>query len=141
MLHRTMPLSATVNVASSAFSLWWKAAETMAASASVIASRRQIIDSAMRDPMNADAAELGQMVSEKMDAFTRAALDASANGWALYADMVSQMWDMGRPGPASSARMAKRSRRMARNALAAGHKAIGPVHSAVTANKKRLDRR
>lgn len=146
MLRRTISFSpaydqsfqASIAMAESALSLWWMGVETLAASWAVIAARAPVIDRAMRDPMNADAAELGRMVTEKMDAFTRASIDASANGWALYTDMVGQAMDMSRPGPASTARIAKRSRRMTRNTLNAGHKAIGPVHRTVTANRARL---
>lgn len=138
MLHRTNPMSAAIDMAESTLSLWWMGVETVTASWAVIAARAPVIDRAMRDPANADSAELGRMVEEKMDAFSRAAIDSYAHGWALYTDMWKQMWDMGQPSFTAQERVARRSQRIMRNSLTTGHHAIRPVHRAVTANQKRL---
>lgn len=138
MLHRTNPMSAAIDMAKSTLSLWWMGVETVTASWAVIAARTPVIDRAMRDPANADTAELSRMVGEKLDAFSKAAVDVQSLGWTLYTDMWKQMLDLGQPTLSSQGRMVSRSQRMTRNVMTAGHRAIRPVHRAVTANQKRL---
>lgn len=53
------------------FEQWTAIGETLAASSSVIARRSSLIDTAMRNPLDADLPELARMAPEKMLAFSR----------------------------------------------------------------------
>ena len=58
---------------------------TLAASQTVVAHRRKSIEAAMSDPINADHAELGRMVTEKGTA-------CAAAGASLSRDWAARRW-------------------------------------------------
>lgn len=118
--------------------------ETMLAATNVVGHRSRTIDAAMRDPTQADTAELGRMVPEKMAAFGKAG-SALAHDWAvMQQEMLAQGTDMLRlstswpPKPAIAARMLERSTRLALQMSMAGGRALAPVHAAATGNDRRL---
>lgn len=121
--------------------------ETLAATQSVLASRSRTLDTAIRNPMETDFAELGRFVPEKMDAFSRAGLAWTMQFWRLQADAFAQMQDLGaiamagaRPKPRVVKRVIRRSGKLATEASVSAGRALAPVHKTVTANQKRLKR-
>lgn len=122
-----------------------KAGETMQASAHVIGSRCESMAEASRDPLNGDYAELGRMVPEKVDAFSRAGWAALRNLHTMNTAAMDNMAQMGRiaaagrfPTRAELERMSKRSSRMIACASAAAGKTLAPVHERATSNSRRL---
>jgi hypothetical protein len=103
-------------------SMWRNAVamqETAVASDAVIRHRTTTIDSAMRDPLGADLAELGKMVPEKLAAFSQSGLSMMNDMIALQSDCLAQMSDLtalamsGRPPSAKVlGRMGRRSSRI-----------------------------
>lgn len=121
--------------------------ETIAATNAVLASRSRTIDTAIRNPLDADLAELGRFVPEKLDAFSRAGFAWTIDFWRLQAEAIAQMQDLGalalsggQPKRQVVKRVAERSVRLAGKASAAGGRALAPIHKTVTANQKRLKR-
>jgi hypothetical protein len=124
-----------------------KVVETLQASQSVVDRRAKTIDSAMRDPLGADYAELARMGPEKVAAFTAAGASAFADVQALQADAFAacrQMFGLamaGRlPSAAEMTAIVSRSSRMMERAAGAGGKALAPVHRAATGNARRLSK-
>ena len=122
-------------------------AETLNASQQVIDSRSQMMAAASRSPFTGDYAELGRMIPEKIDAFSRGASAAMAEWHAVQSDLFANWQTMARAGFAGrlpSARdveaMTARSARIMEHLSSAGAKALAPVHRAATANAKRLSR-
>lgn len=125
-----------------------KFGEMLGASAVVVGSRCGTIAAAARDPLQGDYAELGRMVPEKMDAFSRSGRSVMADICSIQSDAVSNWLQLARiaaagrpPGSTEAARMASRSSRMNARACAAAGKAIAPVHRRATANARRLKRK
>ena len=94
-----------------AFSFWQRAAETMAASAFVIDRRARLMTPG-RVPTAADAAEIAQMLPEKLAAFGLANL-AVMNAW--FAGTAASWAPCG--------------------------EALAPIHARATANARRLRKR
>lgn len=105
-----------------------KTGEMLTASQQVIAARTTRMAHAGARPTQADRREMGLMVGEKLDAFSRSAMHfATAWGptWQLLATQAARAW-MG---------MAMSLWRAAPQALGA---ALAPVHRTATANARRL---
>lgn len=122
--------------------------ETMIAAGSVVRHRGQTIDAAMRNPLTADHAELGLMMSEKAEAFTSAGTSMATDMMKIQMDMFAQasavvaMMATGRPPSTRAAgMMAKRSERIMTRAMGSGGRALAPIHAKATANAKRLAKR
>ncbi len=124
-----------------------KFAETMHASGAVVDSRTRTMAAASRDPLNGDYGELGMMIPEKVEAFSKAGMSAMADLQAIQAHAFAH-WEQ-LLGIAMSGRMASvsqlgelaaRSSRMIERAASAGGKALAPVHRSATNNARRLGR-
>ena len=118
--------------------------ETLSATQSVVGHRSKAIESAMSDPLGADYAELGRMVSEKSVAFGAAGTSLSRDWLAMQRDWNAQVADLssmmlGRvPGPRKALAMAARGQRLGSAALASSVRAMTPIHRTATANQRRL---
>ncbi len=145
----------------SPFSLWFdlwssagkaattglRVAETAQASRKVLESRSRMIQAAIADPMRADHAELGRMVTEKVAAFGRAGVAATGDVLAIQASLQSN-WShamslmlSGRlPTAADANAMAARSSNAVTRSIAVAGKALAPVHRTATGNARRLKR-
>lgn len=126
----------------------WRAgtmmSETLTASQAVIGHRQRTIEEAMSDPLGADHAELGRMVSEKATAFGTAGASLASDWWAMQADMNAQAAAIGRmmtghiPGPRAAQAMMTRGQRLGSAGLASSVRAMTPIHRTATANARRL---
>ncbi len=120
--------------------------ETLNATKAVVEHRTKTIETAMSDPLGADYAELGRMVSEKSEAFGAAGTSLSRDWLAMQRDWSAQMSDMSAmlfgqlPGPRKAQAMMARGQRLGSAALASSVRAMAPIHRAATANEKRLAR-
>ncbi len=123
--------------------------ETLSASADVIASRGATIGAAMRSPRNADHAELGRMMPEKMEAFSHSgsaiadACWAMGSAWMSEAENLTALSMRGRaPTLGELAALSSRTAAYSLGAMEAGtaigSKALAPVHRKATANARRL---
>jgi hypothetical protein len=129
-------------------SMWRNAVamqETAVASDAVIRHRTTTIDSAMRNPLGADFAELGKMVPEKLAAFSQSGLSIMNDMIALQSDCFAQMSDLAAlamSGQAPSAkvlgRIGRRSSRIMSSMSKASGRALAPIHATATANQRRL---
>ncbi len=120
--------------------------ETLAASHRVVGHRRSTISAAVENPLRADHAELGRMVSEKMAAFGEAGSSLTRDWWAMQADLAAQaaaitgMMLGQAPGPSEARAMLARTKRIGGAMLASSNRAMTPIHRAATANERRLGR-
>lgn len=129
----------------------WRAgtmvSETLAASHQVIGHRQKAIEEAVSDPLGADHAELGRMVTEKGAAFGAAGVSLANDWWAMQGDISAQMMAIGKimagraPGPRATQAMIARGQRIGSAALASSIRAMIPVHRTATSNAKRLAKR
>ena len=129
----------------------WRAgtmvSETLAASHMVIGHRQKAIEQAVSDPLGADHAELGRMVTEKSAAFGAASVSLAHDWWAMQGDISTQMLAIGNimagrpPGPRATEAMIARGQRIGSAALASSIRAMAPVHRTATTNAKRLGKR
>lgn len=129
----------------------WRAgtmmSETLAASHTVIGHRQKTIEQAVSDPIGADHAELGRMVTEKSAAFGAVGASLARDWWAMQGDISAQMVAIGNimagrpPGPSATQAMIARGQRIGSAALASSIRAMAPVHRAATTNAKRLGKR
>jgi hypothetical protein len=126
-----------------------RAFATLGAAHEVMTARSALIDSAMRSPLTGDYGELGRMVPEKVDAFSRAGLAAANAWWAAQSAWMTQMQHLGglaaRGGPQTPAQFADLGTRMARHAVEsteatarAGAATLAPIHRSATGNARRL---
>ena len=121
--------------------------ETMTASHAVVEHRSRTIEDAMGDPLGADYAELGRMVSEKATAFGAAGASLSRDWLAMQRDWGAQISDVSAmmfgkvPSPQKAQAMMNRSQRLGSAALASSVSAMTPIHRAATANQRRLARK
>ncbi|WP_116091603.1 hypothetical protein [Sphingomonas crusticola] len=119
--------------------------EMMAASSEVMHSRLGSIAHAMSDPLNGDYRELGRMVPEKVEAFSRAGASMMGDVGALQANMLAA-WThgaavmlSGRPSTLADAATAwTRSGDMFERSIGMSGKAMAPIHKQATANARRL---
>ena len=137
------------------FDLWQEAvrattmaAETALAAGEVIASRSATIDHAVRNPFSADHAELAQMVSEKVAAFSEAGYIALRDAYMLQAEFASTAVRAGtyagRGGFSAFGEMLGMWERAAHGAMAAAgapRRSLKPIHRRATANTRRLKRK
>ncbi|MFG1244259.1 hypothetical protein [Xanthobacter versatilis] len=125
--------------------------ETLVASHEVIGVRSGMIRTALESPLDADYAELGRMVPEKIEAFSKAGSTIAAGWWAMQAGMLSQTRELatmalkGRPPTAAELRvMAARNiahgTRALQHSVALGARTLKPVHARATSNARRLKR-
>ena len=126
----------------------WKTGEMMRASADVIGSRFQSLAEASRNPLAGDYAELGRMVPEKLDAFSRSGWAALRNLETMNAAAAANIAQLGRiaaagrlPTPTEARRIATRSSRLMACASAAAGKTLAPVHKRATSNARRLKKK
>ncbi len=126
----------------------YRFAELMQASTDVIAHRSADMADAARDPLHGDYQEMARMVPEKVAAFGSAAASAADDLRLIQADAFANWRQMaaiatsGRaPRLADLDAIGNRTVRMTERALAAGGKAMRPVHKAATGNAKRLKAR
>lgn len=119
--------------------------ETMMAAPVVIARRSDKIDAAIRNPLDGDYVELAQMVPEKVEAFGRAGASLMEDWIGVQTAMMGQWRDIASLGTVAMTRgtvgrIQARNRRIGKLLGGAGGKALKPVHSRVTANRKRLEK-
>ena len=123
--------------------------EMMLASGSVIGARMTIMGKAAHRPAEGDYAELGDMVQEKVVAFTKVNQALVAQWSAMLADAAEQARHLGglllagRPMSASdlsglAERWMAHGTRMVTGSMDAGGLALAPVHQQATANARRL---
>ena len=121
--------------------LW---SETLSAAHAVVGHRSRTIESALKNPLRADHAELGRMVSEKSSAFGAAGASLVRDVSTMQADLAAQAAALGAmmigqlPSPRATQAMVARNRRLASAALASSVRAMVPIHKAATANARRL---
>jgi hypothetical protein len=123
-----------------------KMSATMDASKAVIDSRMQTMAHAARDPLRGDYQELGLMVPEKVEAFSRAgasvmkdALAIQSAAMANWNALAAMAW---RPATLGDwVGIADRTAGMAKRAGQSGGRALAPVHRAATGNARRLNRK
>jgi hypothetical protein len=107
---------------------------------------------AQRDPLNADHAELGSMLSEKVPAFSVDGATVVEEWWALNRDVGDCMLYLGRamttgrpPLPSDVLELAERTSahgaRLASCTIGAASVALAPLHRKATSNARRLARR
>ncbi|NIJ34051.1 hypothetical protein [Sphingomonas oligoaromativorans] len=129
-----------------------RAVETLTAANAVVAARGKIIEAAVRSPLTGDHAELGRMVPEKVDAFSRAgsatvtAWWEAQSAWARHMQHLGGMAMRGRPPtPAELADLGSRAATLTLESIEAaarlGSTALAPVHRKATANARRLKRK
>jgi len=122
-------------------------AETLGAAGHVIDSRSRTMAAASRSPMTGDYAELGRMIPEKIDAFSRGAFASMADLQAVQTHLFANWQTMmqagfaGRlPSQKEMETMTGRGAQIAEHLSRAGSKALAPVHRTATANARRLKR-
>ncbi len=154
-------------VVANPFVLWGtlglKAMQMQAAAAQVIAIRTTRMAIAGLNPSATDRRENTRMVTEKVDAFSRAGQALATGAMPLLAGMAGQAfrssWDLfdaatrlaaSRSLPQTMAQQRKLANTLMRSTAAAhhgaastataklAHKALAPVHKKATANQKRL---
>ncbi len=77
-----------------------RVAETMGAANEVVAARSALIGSAMRSPLTGNHLELGRMVPEKVEAFSRAGSATVTAWWAAQSAWANGNAAFGRDGDA-----------------------------------------
>ena len=121
--------------------------ETLTASQQVVGLRHKAIEAAMSDPLRADHAELGRMISEKSAAFGAAGASLARDWVAIQADWSAQARAIGQimmgqlPGRRATGAIVARSQLIGSAALASSIRAMAPVHRTATANARRLAKR
>jgi hypothetical protein len=126
-----------------------KALETVSAAGVVIGARAGVIAAAQQDPLNADHAELGRMLPEKVTAFSQAGAAIAEEWWALQRDVGNYMLYLGRsmtrvglPLPGDVIEFAERTSahgaRIAASPIGSASVALAPLHKTATANARRL---
>lgn len=96
--------------------LWRTTAETLSASAYVVAKRSDVLARAAQQPTPADLAEIARLVPEKMAAFSLAQLSLLESWMAFQNGQSASLAD-------------------------AWDKALAPIHAQATANARRLRKR
>lgn len=126
--------------------------ETMGAANQVVTARSAMIGSAIRSPLTGDHRELGRMVPEKVDAFSRAGSATVAAWWTAQSVWAGEMQHLAamamRGRVPTSAELTALGDRMATVGLQSveaaarlGSATLAPVHRKATANARRLNRR
>ncbi|MCW2393594.1 MULTISPECIES: hypothetical protein [unclassified Sphingobium] len=133
------------------FSMWFdfaqtciRATETMVSTHNVLLARTPIIMAAWQSPFTADGRELSLMVTEKTDAFGKAARAQDRGARRLRQTGAANARDMqrlasGQPfWPHDWMRLMERNVATTVALMALPGKMLAPYHSAVTANDRRL---
>jgi len=152
MLMGSTAITRTMQAALDLAEVTVKAGETISAAGAVIAARFGIMSAALRDPLNADHAELGRMLPEKMRAFAESGAAVIEEWWALnrdvwaYARYLARATTTGRAPSASAVlefveRTSAHGARLASSAIDAATVALAPLHQKATSNARRLARR
>lgn len=126
--------------------------ETMVAANTVIGKRSKLMDDAYKAPLQADVAELGRMVPEKVEAFSRSGAAVATEWWAMQTAALAEAQRLGalamRGKPVTASELASSGARTMNHALkmmehgaALASGAVKPVHARATANARRLSRR
>lgn len=126
--------------------------ETLSASSEVITARAEIIQAAFHSPATIDQAELGRMVPEKVDAFSRAGSVMVSAWWTGHAAWMGQVQHLGtmasRGRPPTLMELADLANRTASYTLQSieansklGSDSLAPVHRGAIANAHRLRRK
>ena len=142
--HRRL-VAATLGIAATA----QRAAEMASASQDVITRRSEMMARAARSPRAGDYAELGRMVPEKLEAFSRAGAAVATHSWAIQKSMVQEaqhFWRQTTSGRTPTmtdlftmaARTAEFPLRTLEQLGAMGGAGLDPVHTTATANARRL---
>jgi hypothetical protein len=119
--------------------------ETLSASQEVISRRTGM----MQSPLTADYVELGRMVPEKIEAFSKAGVAVATEWWAMQAECFAEAQHIaaiamrGRPPSLDEwTTLASRNRahalRMVERSVALGASAVAPIHRSATGNARRL---
>ncbi|MDB5669893.1 MAG: hypothetical protein JWO25_852 [Alphaproteobacteria bacterium] len=126
----------------------FKLGETMVASSSVVDKRMAILQAAAANPLTGDYREIGQIVPEKVEAFSKAGIKLSQGWWAAHRDIAAQMHHMGAlmmrggiPTLADMQTMSNRGSRAVARAATTAQQTLAPIHKAATANARRLNGR
>jgi len=128
---------------------WLRSLETVQASQTVIAARTDKMRDAATSPMQADLAEFGRMVPEKLDAFGRSAGAIARNTHAIHGAWMAQMQRVGlmmmsgrMPTVQEASAFAAQTTDYALGAISASAKlskdALAPVHRTAIGNASRL---
>ncbi len=126
-----------------------RAAETFGGAQTVVAVRSAIIGEAMQSPWNADHAELGRMIPEKVDTLARAGSAAATiwwdnqTAWLKHFQHLGAMATRGRlPTVAEIGDLGERSATLILQSVEAsarfGAASLAPVHRQVATNVRRL---
>ena len=128
-----------------------RAAETMGAANEVVAARTALIRSAMHSPLTGDHVELGRMVPEKVEAFSRAG-SATISAWwtaqSLWAVEMQHLGAMAMSGRLPTCvgiatfgeRVATLGVESFEAAARLGSATLAPIHRKATDNARRLTR-
>jgi hypothetical protein len=119
--------------------------ETLSASQEVIAKRTGM----MQSPLTADYAELGRMIPEKVEAFSKSSIAVATEWWAMQVECLAEaqhiaaMAMRGRPPSLAewstlASRNATHALRMVERSVALGASAVAPIHRSATGNARRL---
>ena len=122
--------------------------ETLSASQEVIAKRTDM----MQSPLTADYVELGRMIPEKVEAFSKAGIAVATGWWTMQAECLAEAQHVavlamrGRPPSldewsALASRNAAHALRMMERGAALGAAALAPIHRSATGNARRLRKR
>ncbi len=139
--------SAAFDMASTAV----RASEMLGASQEVIAKRSSMIGVAGRYPLEGDYVELGKMVPEKIDAFSKAGAAMAGDWWVMQTAAITESQKLARmamsgriPTLAEWTALAEHNAAFGlksfERVVAASAKGLRPIHAAATANAKRLRR-
>jgi len=148
MLDPLSSWSRILGAASSVADTGRRVSETLSASQEVIAKRTDM----MQSPLTADYAELGRMVPEKIEAFSKAGIAVATEWWAMQGECLAEAQNivaMAMRGRAPSldewttlaSRNAAHALRMVERGAALGASAVAPIHRSATDNARRLRKR
>jgi hypothetical protein len=126
-----------------------RAAETFSASGEVIAKRTAMMRDVARSPLDGNYVELGRMVPEKLEAFSKASAAMAGDWLAIQSALISEAQHFGAmamrgqaPTLAELSELSSRNvafalRAFERTAAMSG-KGLRPIHASATTNAKRL---
>jgi hypothetical protein len=151
MLDPFKTWSRLVSAALDASTTYGKLSETAVASRNVVSKRTAMMGVAYHNPLNADHAELGRMVPEKVEAFAKAGSAVAREYWRLQTDALAETQHLaslalrGLPlRQADFAALAARNQanalRMVERTIALSASTLAPIHAAATSNSRRLNR-
>jgi hypothetical protein len=149
MFMGTAALARTVQAAFHLAEVSLKAGEMTVAAGTVIGARMGVIAAAQNDPLNADHAELGRMLPEKLGAFSEAGTAVMEEWWSLQREIGNYLLYLGRamtvgrlPLPSELFELVERTSihgtRLATSAIGAADVALAPLHKKATSNARRL---